>query len=739
MEKRPPLVLEVLKIDSSLKMSLFEHSDFAQTLRHYSQKKVSFNQVSDVCSEFVAILNKAKKKETADEGPLKNLKKAGEVLWDQLLTKSVKDKIRSCAGADLMLSLDEELINIPWELLYDGEDFLCLKLNVGRILRTKQLEPSPQYRSAGSRLKMLILSDPTADLQSAYKEGLAIRNTLDSRRSQLSIDFKSTKIDTLYVKKNLGDYDIVHYAGHCEYDRQDPENSGWILSDARLTCRDIMTMGESFSMPSLMFSNSCQSALASEPVLCPDYQEKTYGIASSFLFSGVRHYIGATQRIEDPVSLVYAKEFYKILRRGRSIGESVRVSRMRLVREYGLNALYWASYLLYGDPGFVLFRKPGSSAGAAQTEMPVVSWARRYRKALIMAGCCIVALAIAAGLYAWLPSVNPNNYFILHTARRDLAAGRNEKAAAIGEKLLAKNKRMIAAYPVMAEANTRMGKRALALQNYFDYAVAADRAGDFRAVAFAYSMIGWLYQQQGNFTKAFDFYQKSLEQSRNNRDRLNEAIAMRKLAVWYMDKEDNDKALELLTRSSEINRERASNPDHRYNLACDYFDLGLLFSNKDDLATAKDFYRKSLRLFERMNKRSEQSDYYFNLGEISMMEKEYVKALDHYSKGLMIDQAQNNLPSISQDYTMIGELYMEMDNLDKAEEYFNKSIELCGQINSPPEFAAASYDLGLLYKKRGRKNKAREYLRQAQEIYAVADYPGYDELKKELLSLDAPM
>jgi tetratricopeptide (TPR) repeat protein len=586
---------------------------------------------------------------------------------------------------------------------------------------------------------MLILSDPTADLQSAYKEGLAIRNTLDSRRHQLSIDFKSTKIDTLYVKKNLGDYDIVHYAGHCEYDKQDPENSGWILSDARLTCRDIMTMGESFSMPSLMFSNSCQSALASEPVLCPDYQEKTYGIASSFLFSGVRHYIGATQRIEDPVSLVYAKEFYKILRRGRSIGESVRVSRMRLVREYGLNALYWASYLLYGDPGFVLFRKPGSSAGAAQIEMPFVSWARRYRKALITAGCCIAGIAIAAGLYMWLPSVNPNNYFILHTARRDLAAGRNEKAAAIVERLLAKSKRMIAAYPVMAEANTRMGKRDLALQNYFDYAVAADRAGDYRAIANAYSMIGWLYQQQGHYTKAFDFYQKSLEQSRKNQDRLNEAIAMRKLAVWYMDKEDNDKALELLTRSSEINRERVSNPDHRYNLACDYFDLGLLFENKDDLATAKEFYLKSQRLFERMKKRFEQSDYYFNLGEISVMEKEFVKALDYYSKGLMIDQAQNNLPSISQDYTMMGELYMDMDNLDRAEEYFNKSLELCRQINSPPEFAAASYDLGLLYKKRGRKNKAREYLRQAQEIYAVADYPGYDELKKELLSLDAPM
>ncbi|MFA6384528.1 MAG: CHAT domain-containing protein, partial [Candidatus Omnitrophota bacterium] len=428
MKEQKPLVLEILKSESALKMSLFEQPDFASTLRHYSQARVSFEHVKEICAEIVAILNKAAKsvavaksrvKRASDDVPLLALKKAGALLWDQLLSKQVKDRLKSAEVCDLVLSMDEELISIPWELLYDGAQFLCLKFNVGRLLRTKNLEPHPQFRSVSSRLKMLILANPTDDLRSAYEEGLAIRNTFDSRRHQLSIDFKSTSIDTLYVKKNLGEYDIVHYAGHCEYDRQNPDNSGWILRDARLTGRDILTMGESYSMPSLVFSNACHSAQESGVLVDADYQEKTYGLASAFLYSGVRHYIGAIHRVEDPVSLAYAREFYQMLRRGRSVGESVRQSRVRLVRSYDVQSLRWASYLLYGDPGFSLFRKPGSRA--IVKEKPAAHWHVESRRVLIWAGCCCAVWILAAALYAWLPSVNPNIYFMLRMARQDLS------------------------------------------------------------------------------------------------------------------------------------------------------------------------------------------------------------------------------------------------------------------------------------------------------------------------------
>ncbi|MDD5775682.1 MAG: CHAT domain-containing protein [Candidatus Omnitrophica bacterium] len=733
METAHPLVLEVTRTQNMLKMALFDQSDFASTLRHFSQARVSFGHVDSLCGDIVDILNKAGRPDTA---LLQKLKKTGGLLWDQLLSRQVKERLKAADPCDLLLSIDEELISIPWELFYDGADFLCLKFNIGRLLRTRHTEPQPQFRSVSSRLRMLILANPTDDLKSAYAEGLAIRNTFDGRRNTLSIDFKSTSIDTLYVKKNLSEYDIVHYAGHCEYDNSDPQNSGWVLSDGRFSGRDIATMAESLPMPSLVFSNACHSAQEAETAVSADYQEKTYGLASAFLYAGVRHYIGAIHRVEDPVSFAYARQFYQILRRGRSVGEAARQSRVRLARLYGIESLRWASYLLYGDPGFALFRKPGARADSRSKETPSLPWYAEYRSALIGAGCFIFVMIVIASLYAWLPSINPSAYMRLRQARAELAKGRTGQAAVIAAKVLIQEPRMRLALPIMAEAHSRMGRREEALQNYFDYALASGRARDPKGVAYGYSMAGWMYQQMGNYAKAREFYEKALDESRANRDPLNEALAMRKLAVWHMDKEENDAALELLTKSAEINRERQSNPEHRYNLACDYFDLGLVFENKDDRETAREFYVKSQRLFERMNRRGELSDYYFNLGEMHLMEKDYVKALECYNEGLRIDTAQNNLPSMAQDYAMIGELYMDMDNFERAEEYLKKSLELSRDIKARPEFADASYQLGLLYKKRGWKNRAREYLRQAQEFYVSVDYPGYEEIKEILLSLD---
>jgi len=275
-----------------------------------------------------------------------------------------------------------------------------------------------------------------------------------------------------------------------------------------------------------------------------------------------------------------------------------------------------------------------------------------------------------------------------------------------------------------------------AIKYYFDYIRYSEKRNNRKHLGLAYSGIGWIYYLQGEHAKAFEFYNKAITLSRQTKDKLNEAVALRRLAVWYIDKRDNDKALELLTKSSEINRERQHIYEHRYNLACDYFDTGLVFINKDDFTTAKEFYDKSAALFGKLKLKNELSDYYFNLGEICLFEKQYQKALDYYLHGLKIDQIQDNKANLASDYNMLGELYVEMDNLTQAEGFFEQAISAARQINARPELASAYNDLGLLYKQNNQKNKAREYLRQAQEIYYAIDETAYREIKQKLLELD---
>ncbi len=732
--------MEIRKEEKNLSMGLFAYRDFTSTLRHYSQCPVNLVDVNRLCRELLRFLDKADAGGALSEEEFKGFKKAGQVLWEYLLARPVKDRLKSEKECDLILSIDEELVTVPWGLLYDGSDFLCLKYNVGRLVRTRGQEhtAAPVYRSSshGAVLKMLILANPTNDLVSAYREGLHIKNQFDRKRECVRIDFKSTVIDRLYVKKNLTDYDLVHFAGHCEYDSRNPANTGWLLQDGRFTTQDILSLSSSTSLPSLIFSNACHSAhhslesgIGSGEDEC---QHKNYNLASAFLLSGVRHYIGTIRKVEDSVSSVLARAFYSHILGGCSVGESLRQSRLQVINEYGLAHILWAGYILYGNPDAVLFKGDRKCAGSVGR--PKDSTFHRRVVYAVSAAC---ACALGAWMLFFSPTLRPDALVMFMRAQKSFSQGHNEEALDLSKRILAKDALFLAAYPLAADTSLRLGDKENAIKYYYDYCRYSERKHDARNLASAYSGLGWSYHMTGNYAKAYEFYSKAIDLSRKSHDAFNEAITLRRLAVWHIDKKEDDKALELLMKSSEINRERQNMYDYRYNLACDYFDIGLVFTNKDDYATAREFYTKSRLLLEKMKCSRELSDCYFNLGELFLYEKEYQKALDYYRQGLAIDLSQHNKFNLGGDYAMIAELYGEMEDYLQAEEYFTKAATASAEIKSLPDLASAQHQLGLLYKKTGRRNKAREAFRRAQEIYRELDQEKYGEIRAELSALDA--
>jgi len=721
------LVLEVFRQDNGLKMSLYGRNELVSTLRHYNYFQASFSDIDRLREDISFLLNRADNLGNLEAGLYAKLKRDGQLLWNYLLSRQIKERLKSSSACNLTLSIDEELIGIPWELLHDGTDFLCLKYSLGRLVRTGEDCPRARYRGSTPIPRMLILANPTNDLRGAYSEGITIRNQFDRKRNDIRIDFKSTYIDKMYVKKNIGDYDIVHYAGHCEFAGDDPKNCGWVLSDGKFNPEDVLALSSSLTFPSLLFSNSCYSAITSA-----DYHERAYSFASAFLFSGVRHFIGTTQKVQDSTSLAFAREFYERLLRGLTVGESMRLARQKLIDSQGSSSIHWASYLLYGDPNFALFSKPAHKQPIAP---PKPNFFTRMVSARFLAPLSIILLCFF--LHAWLPSVNPSVYFLFARSQKLFLKGDNQAVIGMTKSIIDKEPSFLPAYPLIADTYQRMGDKDNALKYYFEYIMLSDKQNDKHNLASAYIGIGWVYYLQGDYDKAFDYYNKGLILAKSNKDSMNEADVMGKMAVWQMDKKNYDLALELLTKSSEINRANIGSYRHKYNLACDYFNIGLLFSEKGDYPAARKFYDKSFKLFESMKLRHELSDYYFNIGEIYLFQKEYSKALDSYQKGLSIDLSLGHKPNIAGDYNMIGELYAEIDDRLKAEDYFRKAAAVSEEISFRPEIAFAHYNLGVLYKNWGKKNKARENLRIAQEIFRSINLQKYREIQQELLNLSS--
>jgi CHAT domain-containing protein len=412
------LVIEASRENGHIKVSVYERSNGGEkTLRPYESLLVAWDQIDAGRREIITLLNRANRRARITPEILDSLKKSGQVLFDLLIAPNAREKIAATEARHLILYVDDKLVHIPWELLFDGQQFLCRRFAMGRIVSTRQAPTSLSSRTLKAPFKVLILADPRGDLDASYREGMEIKDFLDEKREIFHVDFKSHPVDVPFVKKNLRDYDIVHYAGHADYHSENPSESGWLLKDERLKASEISAMGGLQPMPSLVFSNACQSGHSGEWRIQEEYEQEIYGLANAYLLSGVQHYIGTFWEILDEPSCYFAKRFYSFLTRGVEVGDAVRRARQELIDAYGEETIVWATYMLYGDPTFEFsFAEKEVFPEPVRTEPAQVQWSQAMRgeekvappaaaktknSPFIYAALSLVALAIAYAGYSF--------------------------------------------------------------------------------------------------------------------------------------------------------------------------------------------------------------------------------------------------------------------------------------------------------------------------------------------------
>jgi CHAT domain-containing protein len=429
------LIIEASRENGYIKVSVYERSEGGEkTLRPYEHVDVPWEQIEARRREVINLLNRANRRAKVTREILESLKKSGQVLFDLLVPSKAREKLSSTEARNLILYVDDKLVHIPWELLFDGRQFLCRRFAMGRIVRTRQAPTALSTRAPKAPFKVLVVADPRGDLDASYREGTEIRNFLDEKRDIFHVDFKSHPVDVSFVKKNLRDYDIVHYAGHADYHSENPSESGWLLKDARLKASEISAMGGLRPMPSLVFSNACQSGHSGEWRIGEEDEQQIFGLANAYLLAGVQHYIGTFWEILDEPSSQFAKLFYGSLSQGESIGEAVRKAREKLIEAHGEETIVWAGYMLYGDPTFAF-----DSAEREEEEEPAVrdiaspEWSpvmRGHGSAATMAAkqhrfggyLLLATLLVCGGIAGYV-------YFLQPDGQRPVAAGALTTAA----------------------------------------------------------------------------------------------------------------------------------------------------------------------------------------------------------------------------------------------------------------------------------------------------------------------
>jgi CHAT domain-containing protein len=397
------LTLQLARDGLRLKVSFFEGVEKA--LHPYEIHEVDWELVEQSCRELLANLQRSIRSSSPPPEILHVLKKSGRLLFDLLIPRQGKEKLANATTTILALHLEDSLVHVPWELLHDGRDFLCRRFAVGRITSTRQAPTARSIREFNSPFKVLIIADPRGELKGCYREGLDIKAYLDARRKIFQVDFKSYPVDIGFVRKNLRDYDIVHYAGHAIYDAQNRGKSGWLLSDGTLKAGEIAAMGGLEAMPALVFANACRSGLSHE-WRDDENEQQVFGLANAFLLAGVQHYLGTLWDVIDKPGARFAERFYAAIAAGASVGSALRSARQGNLSQ-GSDGLTWANYLLYGDPD-AQFGAAKETAAERRTKMALrrfwqsktpspVRGKKNWRSPQYVSAAVLTLLSILAG------------------------------------------------------------------------------------------------------------------------------------------------------------------------------------------------------------------------------------------------------------------------------------------------------------------------------------------------------
>lgn len=287
----------------------------------------------------------------------------------------------------LRLQIPSELMRYPWELLHDRQGMLCERFALGRQVFMETHLARRVLRRKPGPIKVLVIGDPQFDLdqyQREYKwrpqqlpgarnEARTVVNAFAQLHDELAglpplcITPLIGTVVTMHEFRRLlrsGQFDIIHYAGHASFDKNDPEGSAWLLSDGLLRAREIRnTLAWTESPPWLVFANACEAGMdAGSPA--GRYQSDVFGLATAFINQGVAAYIAPLWPVDDAVAAQLAVDFYRTLLLDRtSLGEALRsakvIAKQDLLGPANVDdgwfipprvALSWASVVLYGDP-----------------------------------------------------------------------------------------------------------------------------------------------------------------------------------------------------------------------------------------------------------------------------------------------------------------------------------------------------------------------------------------------------
>jgi hypothetical protein len=318
---------------------------------------------SDELAELFGSLGYTRKATRGAETPeARNARQIGARLFDTVIAGRIRDVYQRSVGSltarqsglriRLRLTGVPELIDLPWELLFDASRGRFLLLE-GHSTLVRHLPVPEQIEPLRVTLPLHILvaisnpqtqGFPSLDVEQEWTNlQQALRPLIDSKAVSLQL-LKSVTQESLRDALKNDACHILHFIGHGAYEAKS-ETGVLVLEDedggpARVSAERLTTILRACRSLRLVVLNACEGGRTSPT-------DPFAGVAQALVQGAIPAVVAMQFPITDDAAVVFAGEFYRGIANGHSVDLALAEARAEVNISGAEGDIEWATPVLY--------------------------------------------------------------------------------------------------------------------------------------------------------------------------------------------------------------------------------------------------------------------------------------------------------------------------------------------------------------------------------------------------------
>ena len=224
-------------------------------------------------------------------------------------------------------------------------------------------------------------------------------------------------------------------------------------------------------------------------------------------------------------------------------------------------------------------------------------------------------------------------------------------------------------------------------------------------LAYAYTNLGIISDEQGKYSKAIEYDSISLAINSSIGNKIGMAKNYGGLGIVYDDKGNFGKSLDYYAKSLAIYVECKDEK----SIAKLQSNIGLIYWEQGDLPKALDYFFKSLNTCKKIGYKEAEAHNLGNIGLVFQQQKEYSKALEYTLQELPLCKEIGDKHGEENTLGNIGLIYESMDKYDSALQYYSTALQLSQKISDNKGVARYLGCLGNTFNNLGKYDSALYY------------------------------